>query len=503
MKSPHLIQKKEFGDFQTPQELSELMIDILKSLNLYPTKIIEPTCGLGNVLLQAYNSFWAKKTIGIEINSTYCSVLAKKINMNNNIIILNNDIFVSMDNIKKEIELDDLCLFIGNPPWVTNSELSILNSKNLPQKTNLKNLRGIEAITGKSNFDISEYIIIKLIEEFKENRSIYAFLCKTTVARNILKYCWNNHIKYNQSYIFPINSKKYFNAAVDACYFIIDASIKNVENKCSIYDSIENRKYRNEIGFCQNRLIANIENFLSHNYLGKSRYTWRNGIKHDCTKVMEFEVVDSKLINGYGEEVVIEDDLVYPLLKSSDIANGKFDIRKKVLVTQKNIGDETIYIKNNYPKTWRYLNNHIDDFEKRKSSIYKNTPPFSIFSIGNYCFYPYKIAISSLYKHLNFKVLYPYEGKPVMVDDTCNFISCNTEPEAFMIYSLLTCDEIMIFLNSIIFWDSKRPITTEILNSIDLKKIANEKILNDHYDVLLNYNRTVTNIESIAQMELF
>ena len=104
---------------------------------------------------------------------------------------------------------------------------------------------------------------------------------------------------------------------------------------------------------------------------------------------------------------------------------------------------------------------------------------------------------------MNFEVLYPYEGRPIMVDDTCNFISCNTESEAFMIYSLLTSDEIMIFLNSIIFWDSKRPITTEILNSINLKKIANEKTLNDHYDVLLNYNEIVTNIESIAQMELF
>jgi hypothetical protein len=56
-------------------------------------------------------------------------------------------------------------------------------------------------------------------------------------------------------------------------------------------------------------------------------------------------------------------------------------------------------------------------------------------------------------------------------------------------------------LNSIVFWDSKRPITTEILNSIDLKKIASEKSLKNHYDILLGYNIT-TNVDKHVQMDL-
>jgi hypothetical protein len=502
MKSEQLIQRKEFGDFQTPLKLSELMVNILKELNISPNKIIEPTCGLGNILLQAYNSFEAQKTIGIEIDNTYCNILREKTKEHKDISIFNNDIFISMNCIKDEIKSDDICLFIGNPPWVTNSELSSLNSSNLPQKTNFKNLRGIEAITGKSNFDISEYIIMRLIEEFNQNKSIYAFLCKTAIARNILKYCWNNHILYNKAFIFPIDSKKYFNAAVDACYFVIDASKKSKMAECAIYDSIEMKNYKNKIGIYHGRLIANVEAFLSHNYLGKSEYTWRNGIKHDCSKVMEFDSIDSKLVNSYGEAVDIEDELVYPLLKSSDIANGKLEIRKKVLVTQKKIGEETIYIKNKYPKTWKYLNDHMDDFKRRKSSIYKNKPLFSVFSIGDYCFYPYKIAISGLYKCLNFKMICPVDGKPVMVDDTCNFLSCRTESEARMLYSLLTNEAITIFLNSIIFWDSKRPITTEILNSIDLKKIAMEKFLDTRYNMLAACNATV-NSKNSMQMNLF
>jgi hypothetical protein len=217
---------------------------------------------------------------------------------------------------------------------------------------------------------------------------------------------------------------------------------------------------------------------------------------------MEFDIIDSSLTNGYGENVDIEDNLLYPLLKSSDIANEKMEIRKKVLVTQKQIGEDTGYIQSKYPKTWQYLNDHANDFEKRKSSIYKNKPKFSIFSIGDYSFHPYKIAISSLYKNINFKIIYPINDKPVMVDDTCNFVSCKNESEANILFSLLTDERTHIFLESIIFWDSKRPITTEILNLIDLKKIADEKYLDKHHSVLMDYNKTIHK-KNLVQMELF
>jgi len=502
MKKTHLTTKKEFGDFQTPIELSLLMVSIIKDNNPHPNVIIEPTCGIGNILLTACKYFQPEKALGIEINKSYCKTVSEIINKDKNIMIINNDIFVSLNLLKKEIDDKNICLFIGNPPWVTNSELSAAQSRNLPKKTNIKNLRGIEAITGKSNFDITEYIIIKLLEEFNTRKSIFAFLCKTSVARNILKYCWKNNIYYNEASIFPIDSKKYFDAAVDACYFIIDSTKKKTTNECKVFDSIEKRNYKNTIGLYKNTMIVNMDTFKSHNYIGKSNYNWRNGIKHDCSKVMEFDIIDSSLINGYGETVDIEDDLLYPLLKSSDIANGRIEIRKKVLVTQKQIGEDTDYIQSKYPKTWQYLNDHASDFEKRKSSIYKNKPKFSIFSIGDYCFYPYKIAISALYKNINFKMLYPINEKPVMVDDTCNFISCNTESEANVLFYLLTDERTRIFLESIIFWDSKRPITTEILNLIDLNKIANEINLDKHYSVLTEYNNT-TYKKDLGQIRLF
>lgn len=77
-----------------------------------------------------------------------------------------------------------------------------------------------------------------------------------------------------------------------------------------------------------------------------------------------------------------------------------------------------------------------------------------------------------MYKHLSFQLLSSEQNKCVIVDDTYNYIACETQAE--ILYALLTSPEAENYLNSIIFWDSKRPITTEILNSINLWKITDK-----------------------------
>ena len=59
---------------------------------------------------------------------------------------------------------------------------------------------------------------------------------------------------------------------------------------------------------------------------------------------MEFTVSGESMTNGFGETVDIESDYVYPLLKSSDIGNGRIAIRKAVLIPQKHTGEDTSFI---------------------------------------------------------------------------------------------------------------------------------------------------------------
>src|SRR5207248_11771079 len=65
--------------------------------------------------------------------------------------------------------------------------LSALESTNLPAKSNFKGHSGLDAMTGKSNFDIAEFIILQLIRNFSKSHATVAMLCKNTVIRNLVE----------------------------------------------------------------------------------------------------------------------------------------------------------------------------------------------------------------------------------------------------------------------------------------------------------------------------
>jgi hypothetical protein len=212
---------------------------------------------------------------------------------------------------------------------------------------------------------------------------------------------------------------------------------------------------------------------------------------------MELKRSGNRYINGLNEKIELENDLVYGLLKSSDLKNTVINQpRKFTIVTQKNIGQETKHIKQNCPKTYQYLFAHKANFEARKSSIYNNKPPFSIFGIGDYSFVPYKVAISGLYKTFHFTLVLPFEKKPVMLDDTCYFIGFSKLEYAAYSLILLNSEKVMSFLQSITFPDAKRTFTKDVLMRIDLFKLATEfgeyEIQNELIKLNETYNCNLT-----------
>jgi hypothetical protein len=59
-----------------------------------------------------------------------------------------------------------------------------------------------------------------------------------------------------------------------------------------------------------------------------------------------------------------------------------------------------------------------------------------------------------------------------MLDDTCYCIPCKTEDESVLISELLNSKPAGEFLSSLIFWDAKRPITSGVLQRLDLAALA-------------------------------
>ncbi len=157
----------EFGDFQTPPALVDAILDCLSSSGNDWSRVLEPTCGRGNFIEGLLKQAKPPCEIqAIEIQEAHLDI-AKRIAEQSlvvRVVIQKANLFDL--NLHQDLQwsITGPLLVVGNPPWVTNSELGILGSENLPQKKNIKGLRGIEARTGESNFDITEYIWLKLIK---------------------------------------------------------------------------------------------------------------------------------------------------------------------------------------------------------------------------------------------------------------------------------------------------------------------------------------------------
>ena len=188
---------------------------------------------------------------------------------------------------------------------------------------------------------------------------------------------------------------------------------------------------------------------------------------------MELVLNNNELKNGKKEIVDIESDFVFPLVKSSMFKSPIINsFEKYVIVTQKKVREDTAHIEKKAPKTWKYLNKNAEYFVKRKSSVYKGAPPFSMFGIGDYSFAKYKVGVSGFYKKPLFCFLYSGSNSPVMTDDTSYFLPFDSYDEAYIVMLILNSDKIQVFLKSIAFLDAKRPYTKKVLQRIDFDKIT-------------------------------
>ena len=483
------ISIKEYGDFQTPIALAKEVLSTIDLFNSYST-IIEPTCGLGSFLQACIEEeVDLEKLRGWEINSEYVK-LANQSLLNNDAKlqpIVEEQDFFKINWQKFSSQYKSPILFIGNPPWVTNSDLSKLLSNNLPSKRNIHNYSGIEAMTGKSNFDISEWMMIKLIDFVSGTDSALAFLIKTSVARKLFQYIVKQNKLVNGISIIEIDAWKNFNVNVSACLFKVQGISSKLEKyTCPIYKHLHTDIPDRVMGIVKGKIVSDLNAYKELSEIDRgSEFTWRSGVKHDASKVMEFDVIGNKFRNGYSEEIELPMDYLYPMYKSSQISKENISPPNKyMLITQKKTGDYTKYIEELSFVTWEYLITHSEKLDSRKSSIYKNAPRFAIFGVGDYSFTPWKVVVSGLYKKVRFSKIGSFKGKPIVLDDTCYMLGFEYEEQADFIVKLLDSDICRKFISSLIFLDSKRPVTSALLNRINTKEIARKLGLLSRYQEL-------------------
>lgn len=474
--------KVAYGDWQTPGPLSEEICK--RHLEKYgsPDIVVEPTCGMGSFVLAALSVFPDVAEIhAVEINKNYTNILKRKIfdyALRNNrigfpkVYIYTEDFFkFDAEQIFSKARISEKNIaVVGNPPWVTNSRQGRSGADNLPVKNNRYNLKGIDAITGKSNFDISESITLKILDLAGNNTGGISLLLKNSVIRNVI--CKQREYPFQISDIeqYVINADKEFGVSVSASCLSARFGEK-VSLTCDVKDFYK-KSLLTRYGWMGDSFVSDCNLYKSVvRFDGKSAFIWRSGIKHDCSPILELTIKDGVYYNGLGEIVDIEDDLIYPLLKSSDVhkLNGLDNRHDRYLILpQHSVGENTASLQYMYPLAYDYLSKHLEYFVKRRSSIYKGKDPFSIFGIGDYSFKPYKVVVSSLYKDIQFRLVTPCNGKSVMVDDTCYQYGCDSYEEALAVAQALNGEEIQTLIRALTFNDAKRVVTKSLLMRLDL-----------------------------------
>lgn len=462
------IKRVEYGDFQTPPSLADRIVDVLLKKKKDYRGVFDPTCGIGNLLYAATERLPSlEKALGIEINPVYVKKSRKRAAK------LKLDIkranFFTTDLLSATSSLPEPYIFLGNPPWVTNATIGQIDGSNLPRKENFAKLGGLDALTGRSNFDVSEWILLRILERVEGTKNSCAMLVKNSVAIKIISYAARKSLSINRCEIYSIDARKEFGASVAACLLYFEGcNLKDAEYSYTFFDNLESRHGKTH-SFIGGRFISDYDSYIStERYNKTSKGRWRSGVKHDASKVMDLRKEDGILRRADGAIVDIESDLVFPVLKASDVAKGNTKPRRYTILTQRSIGEDTSKIEKLYPKTWHYLQNNRGEFDRRKSYIYKDRPLFSIFGVGEYSFAPYKIAISGLHKVLRFTLIEPIEGKCVMLDDTCYFLGFDNKELAVKYLDALNSSVSIDFFAARTNWDNKRPIVKSLLDSLDL-----------------------------------
>ncbi|MYD05179.1 MAG: hypothetical protein F4X21_09720 [Acidimicrobiia bacterium] len=257
--------RAEFGDYQTPDSLAVAVCDTLRRLKVSARSVVEPTCGEGSFLRAAVAVFPEfQRLLGFEINPGYVQS-AQAIR---EATVFCADFF-EQDWCSTLADLPAPILVVGNPPWVTNSTIGAVGGSNLPSKSNFHHRRGIDALTGESNFDISEWMLIHLLESLSGREAALAMLCKTTVARKVLRAAWENNLQISNARMYLINASEHFGASVDACLLVCLLAPGATSDQCKVYPGLEALSSDTVFGYRAGRLVVDPDLYDSKGHLSE------------------------------------------------------------------------------------------------------------------------------------------------------------------------------------------------------------------------------------------
>lgn len=463
------MQPDPFGDFQTPADLATA---VWGAVDLNGVEVlVEPTVGEGVFLATTPDACRGLPWIAYDIAPGYVEkarAIAREQRLNAK--VERRDAFQLEGSTWGRHVAGRTVMAIGNPPWVTSSAQARNGAANLPTKRNRFGLRGLDAMTGKANFDIAEAILLSVMAALSDAAEVrLAFLVKRSVAMKMARDVLGAPGIVAASFR-RIDARKWFNVSVEAGLFQLtfQRDADNRTNRVLIADSLE-APFTGAAGIVDGVFVDDVDGYATVRSLEATngeRLIWRQGIKHDLAKVLELRHTPDGLVNGFGEPVEVEEDVLCPYYKSSDIAACR-RARLSFPLYQYDLTGPADGLSARWPKLAAYLATHHLRFSARGSRIYNGKPDYMLFGVGAYTLAPFKVAISGFYKRPRFALIEPDgAGRPPLVDDTCYMLPFTDGDQARNVASYLNSDNVQRFLETVADLTAKRPYTKDILGRI-------------------------------------
>ncbi len=453
---------KELGDWQTPLELAAAVCALLRFEGVEPRCVLEPTCGKGAFVRAALETWPESRVYGLEIQREHLNAALAAIPPDRrcHVSLLEGNVF---DPKPADWPIGSDVLVLGNPPWITSAALGALGSANVPAKRNRDGAPGLDALTGKANFDLAEAVVLRMLEEMK-GRGTLAMLVKMKTAQHVLARFLPG--RRGSACLRRFDAAGWFGASVEACLLLI--RFDRTDAEVPVYTSLSVQATAEALlGWDGDRLVDRYREAGDSGLGTGAGFPWRPGVKHDAARVLELtRLEDGVYLNGLGESVEIEDVAVFPLLKSSDLANDRLVPVRAVLLPQRSTVEDTTGLRTSAPQTYSYLQHHGEVLDGRRSSIYRNRPRFAIFGVGDYTFALWKVAVSGLYANFNFVAVGPFQGRPVVFDDTVNLLACQSREEAEEVATHFNSPSVQSHLRARCLPRAKRPLTIDLLRSV-------------------------------------
>lgn len=449
--------------------------------------VIDSAAGSCNFLIPLAKKYPHIQFYGIEKNQYIYEEVLEEIREIPNISYYHGDAILD------DFPIPKCDLYLGNPPFINFSDLDESYRKQIRPYwlEYFPNSKGFKMLLGSSRGDIAQLIFTHTVHRYLKDGGLTGVILPNSLIKgNSATAGFREFYNLKVEKIVDIGSKEAFDNTNRACFYIM---AQKGESTTYPITYIQDGQSLNLIKIGTDLIEEGIS------ILGTSSYTARQGIN----------TLGANEVFFFKKEVPFKSELIWPLLKSSDIL--PFSCRASYFIlypydkSGKLIPEDILQKK--YPQEYNYLIKHRPILEKRKSR-FAQKHWYGLFGVGEYTSRQYKVV----WRGLGAKELMAAVTEHIIPNQAMNcYISTKSAEEAHFICAIMNSEiykEQLLLLNEqgaksfaqpatinkifIPLFDPNSEIHRKISNySIKLHKSYNEAVYEELDECIRSYYRTL------------